>query len=296
MHVIDFHTHYYPPEVFGDPRQFARKRGESHWQGLVAPSGKATLQGWADEASMLRLMDAAGVERSVLLAWYWENDETAVLQNRWYAELIQKYPDRFSAFAAVPPQNHQLRMEELKFAVENGFKGVGELHPWVQGLELLNDEFAEVFAFTQSNGLMLNLHVTEPVGRAYQPKVQTDFGVIQQLIERYQHQVFILSHLGGLAAFHHLNPYIKEKWGNVFYDLAATPLLYDPSVLSLATKVVGAERILFGSDFPLRCFPKRDKSPNFETMVKWVEKTQLSEEEKSKIFTHNAQKLLGCGN
>jgi hypothetical protein len=46
-------------------------------------------------------------------------------------------------------------------------------------------------------------------------------------------------------------PEVKEALANVYVDTAATPLLYGPAVYRQVAELVGAERILFGSDYPL---------------------------------------------
>jgi predicted TIM-barrel fold metal-dependent hydrolase len=38
---------------------------------------------------------------------------------------------------------------------------------------------------------------------------------------------------------------------NVYFDTAASPYLYDQDVYRVACEVVGSEKILFGSDYPL---------------------------------------------
>jgi predicted TIM-barrel fold metal-dependent hydrolase len=46
-------------------------------------------------------------------------------------------------------------------------------------------------------------------------------------------------------------PEVKEALRSTFFDTAATPLLYDPLIYRQAIDLVGADRILFASDFPL---------------------------------------------
>jgi hypothetical protein len=46
-------------------------------------------------------------------------------------------------------------------------------------------------------------------------------------------------------------PEVRETLANVYVDTAATPFLYDPSIYRKVAELVGAERILFGSDYPL---------------------------------------------
>ena len=51
--------------------------------------------------------------------------------------------------------------------------------------------------------------------------------------------------------FYELMPEIESSFTNVYYDSSATPLLYKKNIFELAVKIVGAEKVLFGSDYPL---------------------------------------------
>jgi predicted TIM-barrel fold metal-dependent hydrolase len=46
-------------------------------------------------------------------------------------------------------------------------------------------------------------------------------------------------------------PEVREALASVYVDTAATPYLYGPAVYRQVAELVGAERILFGSDYPL---------------------------------------------
>ena len=46
-------------------------------------------------------------------------------------------------------------------------------------------------------------------------------------------------------------PEISSTFTNVFYDSAATTLLYGEKVFEIVEKITGPKRILFGSDYPL---------------------------------------------
>ncbi len=49
--------------------------------------------------------------------------------------------------------------------------------------------------------------------------------------------------------------------GNVFFDTAASPLMYGPEVFRRAVARVGSERILYGSDYPLFLYPRQAREP-----------------------------------
>jgi predicted TIM-barrel fold metal-dependent hydrolase len=46
-------------------------------------------------------------------------------------------------------------------------------------------------------------------------------------------------------------PELTSQLANVWFDTAATQLLYDDRIYRQAVDVIGADRILFASDFPL---------------------------------------------
>ena len=164
--IIDAHTHRYPEEVSADPEAFARRQGETHWLHLVCPQGKRSLQGWANRERMLVDMKTAEVEKAVLLGWYWENAETCVLQNEWHADWIREDPGRFIGFAGLHCGMKD-PVEELKKRRDQGFQGIGECHPWVQGSSPRDEKWMRCMEFAGNEGWPVTFHVTEPVKAGY---------------------------------------------------------------------------------------------------------------------------------
>ncbi len=44
---------------------------------------------------------------------------------------------------------------------------------------------------------------------------------------------------------------VKRDLSHVYYDMAATPFLYDEKIYRIAVDICGPEKLLFGTDFPL---------------------------------------------
>ena len=78
-------------------------------------------------------------------------------------------------------------------------------------------------------------------------------------------------------------PEVKKALQNVYFDTAASPFLYQPQIYTLVSQLVGAEKILFGSDYPLLP-PSR--------LLREISATALTDEEKRLITGENARKLL----
>ena len=269
---------------------WAYQRGnEPHWAELI----KSPLQGWSTRDRMLRDMDAAGVEKAVLLGWYWQDQQSASEQNRLHAQWIKEDPDRFIAFAVIQPAFGLPAVDDLKFAHDNGFKGIGELHYGVQGFDFQNIIWEEIAEYAQEHGLVMNFHVTEPVGRRHAGRVDTHFDDFQKLVEALPDLKIILSHWGGLLPYFELNPTVKELFKNVYYDMAAGPLLYDNRIYRSIVDIVGPEKILFGSDYPLKLFPKTQEEHDFKTYLTEVMTSGLTQDELEMILGGNAKKLFG---
>ncbi len=294
MTIVDAHTHFFPSELARDPRSWAKANGEPHWVDLVAPVGGKSIQGWAVAESMLRDMDDAGVDQAILLGWYWQRQETCRWHNREAAELLRQYPDRFKAFAAcnasAPPESVLLVLEE---AESMGFSGVGELLPPVQGYDLQAPGLQALLDFASSRSWPVNLHVTEPVGHPYPGRQPTPLEPLAQMAAENPRNTFIFAHLGGLLPFYELNPKVSRALGNVFYDTAACPLLYDLKAIPLAARVVGHEKILWGTDYPLRIFPASQKDPEFKTFLRLLERNEdLTPIALQSILGRNVERLF----
>ena len=292
--MIDSNTHRYPLEVYSNPRKFAQKNSESHWLHLVEPLKGSRLQGWASRDKMIADMNAAGIKKAVLLGWYWENADTCVQNNNWHAEWIKEDPKRFYAFATINPSMSN-PIDELKKRADQGFMGIGECHPGVQGFTMQNSCWIKCVDFASEKGWPINFHVTEPVGHDYPGRTPTPFKDFLWLAREYPELKIILSHAGGLFPFYELNPKIRTELKNVYYDLAACPLLYDSSLYRNLIDVVGYKKILWGTDYPLRIYPKIQSTPDFSTFRKEILKvTQLNKDEEKAIFHQNILSLLPC--
>ena len=70
----------------------------------------------------------------------------------------------------------------------------------------------------------------------------------------------------------------------MYFDSAASPYLYDPRIYPYVVNLAGADKILFGSDYPL-LKPAR--------LIHEIEAVGLPQETINQILAGNAKKLLG---
>ncbi|HRI82878.1 MAG TPA: amidohydrolase family protein [Opitutaceae bacterium] len=291
MQLIDAHVHLYPPEVNRDPADWAAACGERHWAELCTRRRKngQRVQAFPSVTELLHAMDAAGVGRAVLLGWYWERPETCRMQNRFYAECVRAHPDRLSAFATLHPGAGLTdTLENLGQARDAGFCGLGELSPHSQGYACDDPVLDAALEWAGKMGWPVNLHVTDPESRAYPGRVETPLADFLKLARRFPQTTFILAHWGGLLPLRTA----EAMPDNVYYDTAASPLLYGQDIWRKFCAQVPAERVLFGSDFPLNLYPGIDAEPNLSRLVAEVHRSELDAAALRAIVADNAKRLL----
>jgi predicted TIM-barrel fold metal-dependent hydrolase len=79
-------------------------------------------------------------------------------------------------------------------------------------------------------------------------------------------------------------PEVAEGLRNVYFDTAASPFLYDARVFDVAASLVGSDRILLGSDFPLL---------RTRRLLRQVGGSVLPEADREAVLGGNAARLLG---
>ena len=291
MPIIDAHVHLYPSEINRDPASWAAAQGESHWATLCIRRRKngRPVQAFPSVDELLHAMDSGGVERAVLLGWYWERMETCRLQNRFYADCVRTHPDRLSAFATLHPGDGlTAALDELAWARDAGLIGVGELSSHSVGWAINDPVLAAVLQGAGEWGMPVNLHVTEPESRDYPGRVETPLADFVALADAHPQTQFILAHWGGRLPMVLNDPLPPNIW----FDTAATPLLYDQTIWRKFVAQTGADRVLFGSDLPLNLYPAIDAEPNLARLVAEVHRSELTAAQLKAIVSDNAQRLL----
>ena len=293
LRIVDSHIHMYPPEVFADPIAWGTAHGEPWWTYCVAPPHQPTLQGWADVPRLLKDMDDAGVERSVMLGWYWERQETCELQNQWFIDWCRQHPDRLMGFATVQPNSGQRGLDNVARALDAGLCGIGELLPQAQGFTFRDECWAKLVALAVERRVPINLHVTDPL--AYNPESCTKPTPLEnyvELVRTFPDATFILAHWGGGIPFFELNARLRSLFRNVYYDTAASPLIYDNRVYREVVDLVGADRILYGTDYPLLTHPRVSREPDMKRDLGDARIGGMTPEEAALVLGGNALRLL----
>jgi predicted TIM-barrel fold metal-dependent hydrolase len=292
MSVTDCHVHLYPPAVNRNPPAWAAAHGEGHWATLCTrrrKNGRA-VQSFPSLTELLRAMDAARVARAVLLGWYWEKPESCVMQNRFYASCVKAHPDRLAAFATLQPAaGRKATLDEVRRAYGEGLCGLGELSPHSQGYGVDDPVLGAALRLAATLRLPVNLHVTDPDSGNYPGRVETPLKDFVWLARKFPRTTFILAHWGGLLPLRETK---ALRLPNVFYDTAASPLLYAEDVWRRFLAVVPVERVLFGSDYPLNVYPRIDAAPNMARLVAEVHRATANADQLQAVVHANAARII----
>ena len=240
---IDAHVHVFPPDMIRDREAYLGI--DDRFDDLYgSPSARM-----ADADDVLTQMEGCGIERCVIFGFAFCDAGLCRQVNDYVIEAVNERPGRLAGLACVPCGGPGAAAE-LERCLDAGLRGCGELTPKSGDAEEIAG-LAGVAGVLRERGLPLLVHASEPVGHEYPGKGHFTPEACVRLAQAYPGLVLVLSHLGGGAFLYELMPEVREAMVDVVYDTAAVPFLYSPAVYELATRAVGAEKLVFGSDYPL---------------------------------------------
>lgn len=279
--IIDCHTHIFPGEIRDHREAFCEKdEGFSS----IYRNPKA---GVAMAEDLIASMDASGVDRSVICGFPWERKDLCALHNEYLLESASRYPDRLIPFVSLQFSDPDWSGKELEESLGKGAKGVGEAAFYRHEMTLQDIEWMKpVLKRMEDLGIPFLLHVNETIGHPYPGKGITPLERFHELISLFPNLSFWLAHWGGGLLFYELMPEVGKVMTHVYYDTAASPFLYSKKIYSIARQILGPERVLFGTDFPLLS-PQR--------YFKELGESGLSKEDQERILGFNASRLLELG-
>jgi uncharacterized protein len=219
----------------------------------------------------------------VAMGFAWKESRFCDEENSYFSKIYDMSQGRILPFGSVPLDSKDVEGYVSYFS-ENNFFGIGEIGYYADGLT--DDHLGHLYEIMKSarkHQLPVCLHVNEPVGHNYTGKYDPEFPRLNNLFEEYPDVKIIFAHWGGGLLFYELMPEVKKNFKNFYYDTAASPYLYRDDIYRIATDIVGSEKILFGSDYPLL---------RFSRYIDAVNNTELSETDKKNILGESAARLF----
>jgi uncharacterized protein len=277
--IIDFHTHIFHEKVQRDRSDFFAQEPEFK---LLYESPKAAIIGVED---LIETMDEQNVELSVVFGFPWRNGDAAKENNDYIISAVEKYPDRLKGFVCFDVF-WEGAADETERCLNQGLSGVGELAFYLSGIDEKAISLLEpIMEILRDNGnLPCMIHTNEPVGHQYPGKTPVTLGQIYNLAKAFPDNKLVLAHWGGGIFFYNImKKDVKTVLKNVWFDTAASPFLYEPSIYKLAVDTGIIDKVLLGTDYPL-LKPER--------YIKDIDASGISGIDKEKIIHGNAISIL----
>lgn len=277
--LIDFHTHLFPPGVREHREHYCAR---DPWFNALYSNPRASI---ATAEDLIAEMESSGVNISVAFSFGWTDPGLIEETNSYIIDAMHRYPGRIYGMAVLLPTAGKRAVRELERCAQAGMIGLGELMPHGQGYSLSDiDLLTPVIEVVRHHRLLVLSHCSEPLGHLYPGKGNVSLQDIVAFLTAFPDVRFIAAHWGGGLPFYSLMPEIQRITANVWYDTAATVYLYRQDIFPIVANLVGADRILFASDYGL--LPQ-------QRIIEHIQQSGLDADAVKLVLGGNAQRLLG---
>lgn len=260
-------------------------------------------------------IDIQAISPSPILLFYWEDAAVAAhfsrKQNEAIQDVVKKHPDRFVGFGSVPLQSVADSIAIAEEAKAMGLRGL-EIGNAVGDKPLDDPLFEPFFEAAQKLDLLLFVHPLEggldaddplsPVlGNVahfpFRTTLMIERMILKGMFVKYPNLRLCLSHGGGLLAFNiwrldhsyalraAMKKVIPQKPSEYLKQMYFDTIVHSVAALQYLVQIVGAERVVVGTDYPMGM-------GDFES-VKKVMELNVSESERQQILGGNAARALG---
>jgi len=270
MTIIDFHTHFFPKNLF-----------KAIWKWFDEYGWGIQHKIFADE--LIHKLKAMGISKMVLLNYAHKPGMSQTL-NQWTRAFADKNPE-IIPFGAVHPYDKDRDGIMTQCFNGYGFHGL-KLHAFVLEIAVDDSIFFPIYEKMEELGKILMLHAgTGPRLERRTMDTSSVAGVkrVKVILKHFPYLKLVIPHLG----FEETNEFfdLMEEHENLWMDTTMTLANYFPRKPSLARIEKLSDRILYGSDAPNIPYPLETEMNNIK---KWFPK-----DVQEKLFFKNAQKILG---
>jgi len=278
MNIVDVHTHFFPKEMSLNRSKFCKLDKNFN---LLYSDEKINIP---TENELLEIINKFPSIKLVVQSISYIDYELSKYTNDFLLELSKNY-DQIKVFGSINTNwGTDKCIEEINRINQLGAAGIGELHPDIQGFDILDfNAFDPIVENLISNNMLINFHSSEPVGHDYNGKGKMHPDILYKFALNYKELKIIYSHLGGGLPIYYLMPEIMRDLNNVYYDTAALQFLYDPKIVKIFHEIIGEDKILFGSDYGLI---------EIDRAINSILQLDIDSKAKENILSNNALSLL----
>ncbi len=283
--------------------------------------GQPVFDEFFDPAAKVAGMDRKGLDVSIIspapIAYFYWLDadaglEAAQLVNDGIANMARAFPERLMGMGTLPMQNPDAAVAELERIVkQHGFRSV-ELGTSVGNEQLADPRFRPVlrraqelnvfiFAHPYSNSAVCNLddyYLSNLIGNPLQSTIMASHLMFSGVLDELKKLRICLAHGGGylpyqIGRFNHghkvrseTRALTKTKPNALLRRFYYDALTHDPRALRYLIDLVGADRVVIGTDAP---FDMGEEHP-----IDMIGKVKgLSAKDREQIFSKTALRLIG---
>ena len=226
MKIIDFHAHIYPPKI-------AEKASLSTGDFCdIKPAHSGTGE------ELLSAGKNAGISEFVLLPVATKPEQVHHI-NQFILDEVKLHRE-FHGFGTLHPDGENM-LAETDFIIKSNLQGI-KLHPDTQRFNMDDRRLFEVFDYMQGK-IPLLVHCGDKRYDYSHPRR------LKNIIDNFPHLQVIAAHLGGWSLFEEGFAILKDT--DCFLDISSTMMFLSSEQVTKYIHGYGAERILFGTDFPL---------------------------------------------
>ncbi len=217
----------------------------------------------------LASMDKYGITMRCI-SW-WQPHNAPDEGNRKIAEVVRKYPKRFSGFAVINPRWYEKAIDEVVKAKEElGMVGL-KFHP--AACQFHSD--SPCLNRVMEKGIELGFPMLFHCGQDQYSHPHN----LGKLAARFKEATIIMAHMGEEAWFEGISTAAEHP--NIILDTTGSFNWY--RIMNFAIQRVGEERVVFGMDFPAY-------NPGPELAK--VTEADLTAEQKEKLLWKNSARIL----
>jgi predicted TIM-barrel fold metal-dependent hydrolase len=227
-----------------------------------------------DAEGLLEINSHVGVRRTALVSWVGPLGSEPVEGNDIVARAVAAHPDRFLGVVYINPTHlsEEALTAELRRRVEE--QGFVAAKPYPRaGLKYSDPLYTACWQYVDRLGLYVLLHLGDGAGGV---------DTVAELAAEFSNAQWVIAHSGGSFAFAREVTAGMKAHQNIWAELTLTPVTNN--VIEWMVSEVGDDRILFGTDAPMR-----DPRPQ----LGWVVWSDLPLESRLRILGGNYERLLG---
>ena len=260
MRIIDIHTHIYPDEI-------ARKAADSV-KTFYGGIGDPTMDG--TEQLLLSRGRQAGIDRFAILPVAIRPERVKAINDfvRQQAQANSRFIPFGTAHAAMEGV-----ADEAERIMGYGAKGI-KMHPDSQGFSIDDPRLFPLYETVQGR-IPVIFHVGDLRYNHSHP------ARLRSVLEQFPKLDVIGAHFGGFRMHETALEFLRDT--SCVLDTSSSVMFMEEGVPERLIRLYGAERIAFGSDFPLF-------DPVHE--VERIDRLILTDAEKEQIFCKTAEQIL----